>query len=75
MITLLCLCLRLTTLSGVLEHTVNATDLPLAVFTAPGVVVCGGSCEVIGESEATLSDSFGISWEVKSFPFECVCIY
>ncbi|CAM9611990.1 unnamed protein product, partial [Ascophyllum nodosum] len=56
--------LRLTTLSGLIERTTNVTDLPLAVFGVPGVAICGGNCETFGQSEATLSDSFAISWEL-----------
>lgn len=55
---------RLTTLSDVIERTVNATDLPLSVFQAPGVAVCGANCRIEGDSDVTLSDTYGVAWEV-----------
>ena len=57
---------RLTMLSDVIERTVGATDLPLSTFRAPSVTVCAGDCLVAGEAEATLSDSYSVTWEVRS---------
>lgn len=54
----------LATLSGLINGTLDVTDLPLSVFQAPGVTVCAGDCESVEPKEATLSDSYGLSWEV-----------
>lgn len=54
----------LTTLSDVIERTVNVTDLPLAVFQALGVTVCGKNCGFVEAAKAELSGSYGISWKV-----------
>ena len=54
-----------TTLSSVINRTLGVSDLPLSVFSAPGVTVCGSDCEEAGEAEITLSDSFGMSWQVS----------
>lgn len=55
---------ELTTISDLLNRTVDATDIPLSAFVAAGVTVCGADCTNIGVSEADLSDSFTIAWEV-----------
>lgn len=60
-------------MSSVIERTVNVTDLPLAAFTAPGVTVCAGNCESIAEGNATLSDNFGIAWQVSTFLLSRFC--
>ena len=55
-----------TTLSDVINRTMNVIDLPRSVFVAPGVTVCASDCEeAVGERDVALSDSFGISWEVS----------
>eukprot|EP00904_Undaria_pinnatifida_P011027 jgi/Undpi1/7054/HiC_scaffold_21.g09528.m1 len=54
-----------TTLSDVINRTMNVIDLPRSVFVAPGVTVCASDCEeAVGERDVALSDSFGISWEI-----------
>ena len=53
-----------TTLSAVINRTLGVEDLPLSVFTAPGIAVCGSDCDDFGDTEATFSDSFGIAWQV-----------
>ncbi len=57
----------LNTLSDVIERTLGVSDLPLSTFQAPSVAVCAGSCSdtEAGETVATLSDSFSVSWEVR----------
>eukprot|EP00904_Undaria_pinnatifida_P011028 jgi/Undpi1/7055/HiC_scaffold_21.g09529.m1 len=54
-----------TTLSDVINRTMDVVDLPRSVFVAPGVTVCASDCEeAVGERDVALSDSFGISWEI-----------
>eukprot|EP00904_Undaria_pinnatifida_P011031 jgi/Undpi1/7058/HiC_scaffold_21.g09532.m1 len=54
-----------TTLSDVINRTMNVIDLPRSVFVAPGVTVCASDCEeVVGKRGVALSDRFQISWEV-----------
>ena len=59
-----------TTLSDVVNRTLNVTDLPLSMFAVPGVTVCASDCETVGEAEVTPSDSFGIAWEVSTVRHE-----
>ena len=55
-----------TTLSDVINRTMDVVDLPRSVFVAPGVTVCASDCEeAVGERDVALSDSFGISWQVS----------
>ncbi|CAN0184392.1 unnamed protein product, partial [Scytosiphon promiscuus] len=54
----------LTTISDLLNRTAGAKDVPLSAFVAAGVTVCGADCIEIGVSEAELSDSYSIAWEV-----------
>ena len=55
----------LNTLSDLIERTVGVADLPLSTFQAPSVTVCAGDCTEAGESEATLSDSYKVAWQVR----------
>lgn len=56
-----------TTLSDVINRTLNVHDLPLSTFTVPGVTVCASDCGAgVGEADVTLSDAFGMSWQVSS---------
>ena len=54
-----------TTLSEVINRTLHVTDLPLSTFVIPSAVVCASDCEVFGVADVTLSDSFGIAWQVR----------
>lgn len=54
-----------TILSEVIERTVNVTDLPFAVFQAPGISVCSSGSTCTSDADITLSDSFGLSWQVR----------
>ena len=55
-----------TTLSDVINRTMNVTDLPPSMFAVPGVTVCFSDCEAVGEAEVSPSDTFGVSWEVRT---------
>lgn len=54
-----------TTLSDVINRTLHVTDLPLSTFVTPSATVCASDCETVGEADVTLSDSFGIAWQVR----------
>ncbi|CAN0025010.1 unnamed protein product [Ectocarpus sp. 6 AP-2014] len=54
----------LTTISDLINRTTGAADIPLSAFVAAAVEVCGADCSSIGVSEADLSDSYSIAWEV-----------
>lgn len=54
-----------TTLSEVINRTLHVTDLPLSTFVTPSATVCASDCETVGEADVTLSDSFGIAWQVR----------
>lgn len=55
----------LTTISDLINRTTGAADIPLSAFVAAAVEVCGADCSSIGVSEADLSDSYSVAWEVK----------
>ena len=64
-----------TTLSDVINRTMNVIDLPRSVFVAPGVTVCASDCEeVVGKRGVALSDRFQISWEVREGEIFDVCV-
>lgn len=56
----------LSTIQGLIEGTINVTDLPLSAFQAAATAVCvsGGDCLYDGVGDVLLSDHFGLSWEV-----------
>ncbi|CAM9513650.1 unnamed protein product, partial [Ectocarpus sp. 13 AM-2016] len=54
----------LTTISDLINRTTGAADIPLSAFVAAAVEVCGADCSSIGVSEADLSDSYSVAWEV-----------
>ena len=54
-----------TILSEIIERTLNVTDLPFSVFQVPGVSVCSSDSVCFSEADITLSDNFGLSWEVR----------
>lgn len=62
----------LNTLSDLIERTVGVADLPLSTFQAPSVTVCAGDCTEAGESEATLSDSYKVAWQVRRRGGHCL---
>lgn len=55
----------LSTVSGLLNRTTGADDLPLSAFAAAGIDVCGDNCEDIGRGEASLSNNFRLEWTVR----------
>lgn len=57
----------LSTIQGLIEGTINVTDLPLSAFQAAATAVCvsGDDCLYDGVGDVLLSDHFGLSWEVR----------